>query len=415
MLCTEDGCAGIHGALTLESNWSFASAKMNRVEGTCSPAFAEVRSAFAYNLESRGELGAAICVYVDGLPVVDLWGGYRDAARTQAWAHDTIACVASTGKGPAAMCLLRLVESGLVGLDEPVASYWPEFGRAGKGGVRVRWLLSHRAGLPAIRKDMPANSMYEWFPLVQALADEAPWWEPGTRHGYHALTFGFLVGELVRRVSGRRLAQYFREEIAEPLGADIHFGVPESEDARVAEICVDPPPPGTPNLWTILSADPASMSARAFFNPPRAPQAMNTRAWRAAEIPASNAHASARGLARLYGALACDGSMNGVEILRAETIRGATVEQSHGLDAVIQAESRFGLGFWLPTASAPFGDRPHAFGHPGRGGSVGFADPAARLGFGYVPNLYVDTSLDVPDARARALVDAVYASLAAAH
>jgi CubicO group peptidase (beta-lactamase class C family) len=388
---------------------------MNTVEGTCSPGFGEVRSAFADNLQSSGELGASLCVYVDGLPVVDLWGGYRDAARTQRWAHDTIACVASTGKGPAAMCLLRLVERGLVGLDEPVATYWPEFERAGKAGVRVRWLLSHRAGLPALRKDMPTESMYEWFPFVQALADEAPWWEPGTRHGYHALTFGFLVGELVRRVTGRRLAQYFREEIAEPLGVDIHFGVPESEDARAAEIRVDPVAPGSSTLFTLLSADPASMSARAFFNPPRAPQGMNTRAWRAAEIPASNAHASARGLARLYGGLAGDGSMGGVQILRAETIRAATVEQSRGLDAVIQMESRFGLGFWLPTASAPYGGRPHAFGHPGRGGSVGFADPSARVGFGYVPNRYVDTGLDEPDARAKTLVDSVYRSLAAAN
>ena len=293
--------------------------------------------------------------------------------------HDCLRCV--SGKGPAAVCLLRLVERGSWNSTSRSPRTGPSSDEQGKGTITVRWLLSHRAGLPAIRKDMTTESMYDWFPFVEALARETPWWIPGTRHGYHALTFGFLVGEVVRRVSGRSIGRYLREEIAEPLDADIHFGVSADDDARVAEIRVGSgAEAGSPSFWALLAADPASMSARAFFNPPRPPQGMNTRAWRAAEIPASNAHASARGLARLYAALACDGQLNGAQVLGAETIRAATHEQSNGVDAVIQMQSRFGLGFWLPTPAAPFGTRARAFGHPGRGGSVGFADPDGTRG-----------------------------------
>ncbi len=385
---------------------------MASVQGTCTPAFAAVRAAFAENFASRGDVGAAVCVYLDGDPVVSLWAGYCDAARLRPWRSDTLACVASSGKGMAAVCALRLIERELIDLDAPVARYWPEFDQSGKGETRVRWLLSHRAGLPALRQDISTESMYEWFPLIRALEAEEPWWEPGTQHGYHALTFGFLVGELVRRVSGRSIGRYFREEIGLPLGADFHFGVAEQDDRRAADILAEPPPPpGEHSFWKELLQDPRSMSARAFLNPPRPPQSMNTRAWRAAEIPASNAYASAQGLARVYAALALDGKLDGVSVLAQATIRAAAVEQSNGLDPVIHAPSRFGLGFWLPTPAAPFGPSPRAFGHPGRGGSVGFADPDARIAFAYVPNQYQGISLTEPDPRAKALVDAVYASL----
>jgi CubicO group peptidase (beta-lactamase class C family) len=220
---------------------------------------------------------------------------------------------------------------------------------------------------------------------------------------------------VVRRVSGHSIGSCLRTEVAARLNADIYFGVPQSEEARVAEIQPESPPSaGTTSLWTELLKDPTSMGARAFFNPPRPPQGMNTRAWRAAEIPASNAHASARGLARLYAGLARGGSLDGVSILDAEVIEQAVVEQSIGPDAVIRMQSRFGLGFWLPTPAAPYGSRRRAFGHPGRGGSVGFADPESRVGFGYVPNQYRGTSLDEQDPRATALIDAVYESLGSA-
>jgi CubicO group peptidase (beta-lactamase class C family) len=256
------------------------------ISGSCESRFDTVKAAFAQNLMERGDLGAAVCIYIDGQPVVDLWGGYADAARTRPWERDTIACVASTGKGITSICLLRLVQRGLIDLDMPVAHYWPEFGQAGKHAISVRWLLSHRAGLPAVRKDMSSDAMFKWHPFVEALAEETPWWEPGTRHGYHATTFGFLVGELVRRVSGQSIGQFLQAEIGKPLNADFFIGVPESEDARAAEMLVEPPPPPGQDSWIQqLLNDPQSMAARTFFNPPRPPQGMNNRVWRAAEIP----------------------------------------------------------------------------------------------------------------------------------
>lgn len=384
---------------------------MPDINGSCDSRFGRVRAAFADNFTQRGDLGASVCVYIDGQCVVDLWGGHADAARTRAWTRDTLACVASTGKGMASMCLLRLIERQQVDLAAPVCHYWPQFAQAGKENITVRWLVSHRAGLPAIRKDMTTESMYQWDSFVRALEEEAPWWEPGTRHGYHALTFGFLVGEIVRRVSGKSIGQFFREEIGAPLGADFYFGVPDSEDDRAAEMLPEPPPSGSDrSFFQALLSDPQAMRARAFLNPPRPPQNMNTRAWRAAEIPASNGYASASGVARIYAALARGGSLDGVRLLDPATIAAACVEQAYGPDAVVPLVSRFGLGFWLPTADTPYAEQPRAFGHPGRGGSVGFADPAARIGFGYVANQYLGSPRQT-DPRARAIVDALYSCL----
>lgn len=384
---------------------------MHRTQGSCDSKFSGVRTAFEDSFVRRGELGASLCIYVDGRCVVDLWGGHANAARTRPWQRGTLACVASTGKGLASLCLLRLIERNRVELDAPVCRYWPEFAAAGKESITVRWLMSHRAGLPAIRKDMTTESMYQWDPFVRALAEEAPWWEPGSRHGYHALTFGFLLGEIVRRVSGKSIGRFFREEIGAPLSADFYFGVPESEDARAAEMLPEPLPTGADqSFFQDLLRDPHSVGARAFLNPPRPPQSMNTRAWRAVEIPASNGYATASGVARVYAALAVGGSLEGVQILERSTIAAATVEQAHGPDAVIPVISRFGLGFWLPTADTPYVHSPVAFGHPGRGGSVGFADPEARIGFGYVPNQYLGSPRQA-DPRARALIDAMYSCL----
>ncbi|HKQ82997.1 MAG TPA: serine hydrolase domain-containing protein [Steroidobacteraceae bacterium] len=384
---------------------------MHRTQGSCDSKFSGVRTAFEDSFARRGELGASLCIYVDGRCVVDLWGGHANATRTRPWQRGTLACVASTGKGLASLCLLRLIERNRVELDAPVCRYWPEFAAAGKESITVRWLMSHRAGLPAIRKDMTTESMYQWDPFVRALAEEAPWWEPGSRHGYHALTFGFLLGEVVRRVSGKSIGRFFREEIGAPLSADFYFGVPESEDARAAEMLPEPLPTGADqSFFQDLLRDPHSVGARAFLNPPRPPQSMNTRAWRAAEIPASNGYATASGVARVYAALAVGGSLEGVQILERSTIAAATAEHAHGPDAVIPVISRFGLGFWLPTADTPYVHSPVAFGHPGRGGSVGFADPEARIGFGYVPNQYLGSPRQA-DPRARALIDAMYSCL----
>jgi CubicO group peptidase (beta-lactamase class C family) len=323
-----------------------------------------------------------------------------------------------------ALCTHMLVERGLLDLDAPVARYWPEFAQADKAHIPVRWLLSHRAGLPAIRQDMPPQSLYDWHAFIRALAEEAPWWVPGTQHGYHALTFGYLVGEVIRRISGTSVGQFFRTEVAGPLGADCFIGVPEAEDTRAAEILPDLPPlPGETTIWDILLRDPASMVTRAFANPPRDPEVRNTRVWRAAEIPASNGHMTARALARIYGALAAGGILDGIRLLHPATIDAAIVEQSSGPDAILPFPTRFGLGFMLtmpePAGTSgtgiplTFGPNPRAFGHPGAGGSIGFADPDGRIGFGYVMNQYQTGTPRNPDLRWVTLVEAAYKSLGA--
>ena len=213
-----------------------------RPQGLCDARFATVQDAFAENFEKRGDVGAAACVYVDGKAVVDLWGGFADAARTRSWVQDTIISVASSTKGMTALCAHILVDRGLLDLDAPVARYWPEFARSGKGKIPVRWLLGHRAGLPAVRRDMTTGTLFDWTAFTTALVETDPWWEPGTQHGYHARTYGYLVGEVIRRISGKTVGQFFRSEVAEPLSADFYIGVPASEDARAAEVLAPPRP-----------------------------------------------------------------------------------------------------------------------------------------------------------------------------
>jgi CubicO group peptidase (beta-lactamase class C family) len=393
------------------------------MQGTCDTRFSHVRDAFAANFERHGDVGAAVCVYIHGKPVVDLWGGYADHARSRPWKRDTIVNVASTSKGIVALCAHVLVDRGLLDLESPVARYWPEFSQAGKERIPVRWLLSHRAGLPAFRHKLSAQALYDWPALIGELERTEPWWEPGTCHGYHVYTYGHLVGEVIRRITGKTVGQFLQAEITAPLGADFYIGVPESEDHRVAEVLPPPPaPPGETTLWQMLRRDPSSLGHRAFFNPPRPPGDTNTRAWRAAEIPAANGHTTARGLARIYAALAQRGELDGVQLLSPSVIDAAITEQSFGLDAVLPFITRFGQGFMLTLPGQPshpngglqrFGPNPRAFGHPGAGGSVGFADPDADVGFGYVMNQFQWDTERHPDWRAANLVDAVYASLKA--
>lgn len=383
------------------------------IEGHCDPRFSAVRDVFAESFARGDETGAAVSVVVEGRPVVDLFGGFADQARTRPWAPDTLVNVYSTTKGMAALCLLQLVEQGKVDLDAPVARYWPEFAAGGKEALPVRWLLSHRAGLAAVRKPLPAEALYDWDAMASALGAETPWWTPGERHGYHAVTFGWLVGEVVRRVSGRSVGSYFRDEIARPLGADFWIGLPDAEHGRVAEIGAMPPPPPDqqPNLMQAFLEDPEGMLARAFLNPPSMAMGPNHAAWRRAEIPGANGHANARALARIYGVLAHGGAQDGVHLLERETLDALREEQSFGPDAVLQLSTRFGLGFMLPQATRDtrFGPSDGAFGHPGAGGSLGFADPGAQVGFGYVMNKMGPSIL--VDGRPLALIDAVYASL----
>jgi CubicO group peptidase (beta-lactamase class C family) len=362
----------------------------SEVHGQTDPRFHAVREVFAEGFRSRGEVGAAVAVTVDGELVVDLWAGHADQARTQPWRRDTIVNVYSCTKALTALCALQLVERGALDLDAPVARYWPEFAAHGKARIPVRWLLSHRAGLPAIRQPLPMEALYDWEAMCAALAAHEPWWEPGTRHGYHALTFGWLVGEVVRRITGRSLGTYFREEIARPLGLDLHIGLAESEHARVAEmsdIPADQLDADGVGLAQIILSDPQSVSALAFLNPPSLGLGPNNAAWRSAEIPGANGHGGARDLARVYGALACGGTLDGVHVLGRPTLAALATEQSFGPDVVLHVSTRFGLGVMLPQdrPDARF-TGPHAFGHPGAGGSLGFADPERRLGFGYVMN-----------------------------
>jgi CubicO group peptidase (beta-lactamase class C family) len=385
---------------------------MLTIDGHCEPRFTAVREEFFRNFTERGDVGAAVCVYLDGARVVDCWGGHADAARARPWTEDTIVSVASTTKGMVALCAHMLAERGKLDLDAPVARYWPEFAQAGKADIPVRWLLSHRAGLPAIRRALPAEALLDWSAMTGALAETEPWWTPGSRHGYHAITFGHLVGEVIRRVDGRSVGAFLRDEVTGPLHADFFIGVPEAIDGRAATV-LPPPPSPEPTMWDTILADPDSVSGRTFLNPPRTADLVNTRAWRAAEIPAANGHTSARGVARVYAALARGGELDSVRLLTPAAIERAIVQQSSGRDTVLTVPTRFATGFMLGMPGGIFecGPGRRTFGHPGRGGSIGFADPDARLAFGYVTNQYVTGTARHPDRRVASLVDAVYAAL----
>ena len=372
------------------------------IDGFCDPRFATVREVFEKKV-AESEVGASIAFMLDGELVVDLWGGYTDKEKTEPWGRDTIANTYSTTKGMTALVAHRLVEQGRVDLDAPVAGYWPEFAAAGKQDIPVRWLLTHQAGLPAVRETLPPETLYDFAAMAEALAKTEPWWTPGEKHGYHPVTFGFLVGEVVRRVSGKSVGTLFREEVAEPLGADFHIGLPASEHGRVSDMIGSLAPPreggktgsGKPavrlkgplaNFMRDMS-DPTTMVGAAFNNPHVRPGAHNTPEWREAEIPAANGHGNARALATIYGALARGGELDGVRLLEPESILRARTEQVSGPDATLgQMPMRYGLGYMLRSDFMPLSPSENAFGHPGAGGSIGMADPDAKVGFGFVMN-----------------------------
>lgn len=382
------------------------------VRGENDPRFARVREVFEASFRDGTELGAAVAVTIDGKPVIDLWGGVADKDTARAWERDTLVNVFSTTKGLTAMCAHRLVDQGLLDLEAKVARYWPEFAGQGKDDIRVRSLLDHRAGLPAVNETLPPEALFDWAAMTRALAAEPPWWTPDTQHGYHAVTFGWLVGEVIRRAAGRTMGAYFREEIAEPLGLDVHVGLDSKHDARCAELRPGRRRPEESTLFDRIVSAPYSMTAKAFANPITMlmPGTVGSRAWRAAELPSVNAHATARSIGRLYGALACGGEQDGVRVLSAESIARARTERSSGVDAVLGVPTRFGLGFMLPQPEARFGPSASSFGHPGAGGSIGFADPEHRVGFAYVMNRMGSSLL--LDPRPAALIDAFYTCLA---
>ncbi|MGW0842254.1 serine hydrolase domain-containing protein [Streptomyces sp. NPDC002787] len=384
---------------------------MAEVRGHCEARFEAVRSAFEENFGERGELGAAVTVTLRGETVVDLWGGWADAARTRPWERDTVVNVWSTSKGPTALCAHILADRGLLDLDAPVAAYWPEFAAAGKEGVLVRHLLSHRSGLAGPREPHSVAQLCDWELTVKRLAAQEPWWEPGTRSGYHAMTFGFLVGEVVRRVSGLLPGAFLAREVTGPLGIDFTIGLPEEEASRAAELVH--PPAATTSEQAAVFAQLTPTALAALANPLVGAAEANSPEWRAAEVPAANGHGTARAVAALYGVLALRGSWGGRRVLSPEAAERVREGQGACRDLVLGAgfgrDTEVGLGLWLSGPQGSYGPNPRAFGHDGYGGSCGLADPEAGVSLGYVMNRMGPHIADDP--RKMALVDALYGAL----
>ncbi|MFD7183929.1 serine hydrolase domain-containing protein [Streptomyces sp. NPDC059904] len=381
------------------------------IQGHCDARFDAVRAAFEENFDEREELGAAVTVLVDGAPVVDLWGGWADAARTRAWERDTVVNVWSTTKGPTALCAHILIDRGLLDPDAPVATYWPEFAAAGKEGVLVRHLLSHRAGLAGLREPHSLEQLFDWELTTSRLAAQEPWWEPGSVSGYHALTYGFLVGEVVRRVSGLLPGAFLEREVTGPLGIDFTIGLPDKEAGRAAEL-VHPRARATSEQAAIF-AQLAPAALAALTNPIAGASEANTAAWRAAEIPAANGHGTARAVAALYAIVAGKGRLGDRQILSPEGAERIREGQGSCRDLVLGAgfthETELGLGLWLSGPNGSYGPNPRAVGHDGFGGSFGSADPESGVAMGYVMNRMGPHIADDP--RKMALISAVYDAL----
>ncbi|HEV8298187.1 MAG TPA: serine hydrolase domain-containing protein [Acidimicrobiales bacterium] len=380
---------------------------MTEIGGIWDARFAPVRDAFASNFDAGIELGAALSISVEGRNVVDIWGGYRDPAATEPWDRDTLACIFSCTKGVVAVLALALVDRGLLDLDAPVADYWPEFAQAGKGDIPVRWLLTHQAGVSAIEREMPFGSLSDWDAMITALAEQRPMWTPGTGHGYHGVTYGHLVGEVIRRVTGESCGAAMRRVLCEPLGLDIWMPLPEHEESRTAEMTVVPPTKTFFDHWK-----PDGLGPKSFRNPPDCSHVpyTNTRAFRAAEIPAANGHGTARSLDRLYAALACGGALDGVRVLSTALVHEGGKEWVRGQDLVMDLPTAFGLGFERTIPEWQFGPNPNTYGHNGSGGSLGIVDPDTAVSLGYVMNrMYWGATRDDP--RWPAIFDALYSCL----
>jgi CubicO group peptidase (beta-lactamase class C family) len=364
-------------------------------------------AAFEQNFASRGEVGAACCVYLGTTPVVDLWGGVTRAGSDEPYGPRTLQMVASATKGAMAICAHRLVQRGELDLDAPVIEYWPEFAGPGKNRIPVRWLLSHQAGMPVIDADVTLAEIAGWGPVVTKLAASAPVWEPGTTHGYHAITYGWLVGEVLARATGRSPGRLLAEEVAEPLGLDLHVGLPVADHERVSPLIPAVRPEGGPvDELTARLLDPNHLAHRAFFVHDGLLGWLNEPAMWSAELPAANGMSTAHALARMYAA--CLQEVDGVRLLETNTLAAATSEQAAGLDAVSGYDTRYGLGFQLPFPYRPMAGAG-SFGHYGLGGSAGFANTRLGISFGFAVN---QMGPGAPaDPRSVALVDALLSCL----
>lgn len=357
-----------------------------QVQGYFDLRFEAVKEAFAALFDDPQERGMALCVQVGGETVLDIWAGTADKEGQQAWHSDTILNLFSCTKTFTAVTVLQLVGEGKLELDAPVARYWPEFAAAGKEKITLRHLLSHQAGLPALRQMLPAEALYDWQAMTTALAAEQPWWPLGEGHGYAPITYGWLVGEVLRRVEGRGPGESIVARTAKPLGLDFHVGLADEDFDRVAIISRGKGNFGdaaAQRLLKTMMSEPTAMSTRAFTNPPSIMTSTNKPEWRRMQQPAANGHGNARSLAGFYSGL-LDG-----QLLESELLAELTREHAVGEDKTLLTRTRFGLGCMLDqpeVANATYGMGPRAFGHPGAGGSIGFADPERDVAFGFVTN-----------------------------
>ncbi|WP_405891376.1 beta-lactamase family protein [Streptomyces sp. NBC_00133] len=370
---------------------------MTDIKGLCEPRFAAVRAALAASL-GKDDVGASVAVYLDGEPVVDIWGGYADADRSVSWERDTLTGVNSTTKNMTALCALILADRGQLDLSAPVAAYWPEFAAAGKENVLVRHVLSHTAGLPDLSGLTAVEDLYDWQSVTAGLAAQAPEWEPGTAAGYHALTFGFLVGEIVRRITGRSLGEFFAEEVAKPLGADFHIGLSAEHDRRVAPLI---PPPSLTDEYASSAPPGPDGTRREFTGAAVRVRDANSVAWRRAQIPAVNGFGNARSVALVQSVLANQGSAGGVRLLSPQGCEPAWHEVFRGEDRVLQSPMSWTVGF------GKFGS---TFGWGGWGGSLVASDPDSRMTVAYVMNQMMDRD-EQEDDRGMEIIMAAYSGL----
>ena len=363
---------------------------MTTTQGHVATGFEKVADAFSANFTEFGELGAGFALYADGELKVDIWSGVADKTSGRAWDEHTLQLVFSTTKGAAAICVARLVEAGKLSYSDTVATHWPEFAANGKGDITVAQMMSHQSGLAWVEAALTVDEVLAVGPVVDALATQVPLWEPGSTHGYHAVTYGWLAGELVRRVDGRSIGRYFAEEVAGPLGLDFWIGLPETQESRVSTLESAPPPtdpaeiaammqvmgPGTPG-FNALTMNGVILALGMPDNP------FNTRPFHATEMPAANGITNARSLAKMYAATVSD--VDGGRVLAPDTVAAASAEAVRGADHCLVVETRFGMGFMLDNETVPLLG-PNAFGHAGAGGSLGQADPDSGIGYGYVMN-----------------------------
>ena len=377
------------------------------IHGTCAAGYEPVREAFAGNFAEPGEIGASVAVAVGGEPVVNLWAGWADPGRTREWQEDTLTNVWSTTKAMTSLCAHILIDRGELDQDAPVARYWPEFAAGGKAEIPVRWIMGHKSGLTGLSVPVSLQDYYDWEKITDLLARQEPLFPPGSTTGYQAITFGYLVGEVIRRITGQSCGTFFGSEIAGPLGADFHIGLPGTELDRCSDLQgVRPSEDEQAALaQAYASASPAAQAA--LMNPALTGDEANADDWRMAEIPAANGHGTALGLVTVYGTLT-DGSER---LISAKTLQAARTGQGRFTDVVLGFPVEFGLGVALSGPEGHFGPNPAAFGHDGFGGSAVGADPEAGVAFAYVMNRMGMNLADDP--RKMALIDAVYRSLAA--